>query len=123
MSIIVCWLGLNFMIIFGFEVKLRNFVSLSFADILSIVMVNATFAFFTVYATVNTRRFLQEKYQIDSNISNHQTENILLSVFCLPLTVAQMGRHTASYDQYNGVCCNETGIPKADGNQDGLMIG
>mmetsp|Transcript_42060 Transcript_42060/g.101141 ORF Transcript_42060/g.101141 Transcript_42060/m.101141 type:complete len:311 (-) Transcript_42060:1550-2482(-) len=114
------WLGLNSMIIYGLEWKLQNFLFLSAADIFSLVLVNGTFIVFTIYATANTRTFLQEKYQIDrqNTIAQLRRENIILSTFCLPLVIAQMGRHTASYDEYDGVCLSDTGIPKEDADDD-----
>jgi Cys-rich protein (TIGR01571 family) len=116
--VIFFWLGLNSLIVYGFELKLHHFLYLSAADIFSLVIVNATFIFFTIYSTIKTRAFLQEKFQIDRQSTEAQLrrENVILSTLCLPLTIAQMGRHTASYDRYEGVCCNENGIPKEENN-------
>mmetsp|Transcript_26314 Transcript_26314/g.77814 ORF Transcript_26314/g.77814 Transcript_26314/m.77814 type:complete len:186 (+) Transcript_26314:572-1129(+) len=40
-------------------------------------------------------------------------EDICRAVFCGCCTVAQMGRHTADYETYRGVCCSSTGLPPA----------
>lgn len=109
-SIIFFWLAMNVAIIFGFEYKLHNFVHLSSADIASLILVNGLMMFFTVYATMNTRYNLREEYHIGAGRLGSRTEDFAISAFCLPLSIAQMGRHTASYEEHRGVCCHETGI-------------
>ena len=109
LSMLFVWVGLNAIIISGFEFKLHSYVSLSAGDILSIILVNASLLAFTIYATVNTRRYLMERYQIPVGRFGSHTET-LLSAMLFPLSIAQMGRHTVAYDNHEGVCCHATGI-------------
>jgi Cys-rich protein (TIGR01571 family) len=109
-TVLVFWAFLNTIIISGFEYKLKNFVRLSPADIVSLALVNALMIFFAINATVNTRTFLREKYRIGEDKNKSRIRDILLAVFCMPLSIAQMGRHTTSYEDYEGACCNYTGI-------------
>lgn len=110
-SIIIFWIVMNCAIISGFEVKLHNYVHLSTADIASLVLVNGSMIVFVVYAAMNTRHQLREDYNIGSESPRDRAVDFASTVFCLPLSIAQMGRHTAKYDEHSGVCCNETGIP------------
>lgn len=120
-TVIVFWVCLNAMIISGFEYKLHNYVSPSPADIVSLVLVNGFMVFFAIYATANTRTFLREKYHIDEDINGSRTRDILETIFFLPLTISQMGRHTTSYEEYEGSCCNDTGIAQPR-NSAGVMM-
>ncbi|KAG7352040.1 PLAC8 family domain containing protein [Nitzschia inconspicua] len=109
-SVLVFWACLNTMIISGFEYKLHNYVSPSPADIISLVLVNGGLIFFAVNATVNTRAFLREKYRIGDDEKKSRARDIVSAIFCMPLSIAQMGRHTTSYTDYQGACCNDTGL-------------
>jgi Cys-rich protein (TIGR01571 family) len=116
-SIVAFWATMNVAIISGFEYKLHSFVHLSSADIASLILVNGLMILFTVYATVNTRHNVREEFHIGPGRLASRTDDLVSSVCCLPLVVAQMGRHTASYEDYNGVCCNEMGIPDEHDDQ------
>lgn len=37
-------------------------------------------------------------------------EDTILSLFCTPCVLAQMGRHTADYDTYAARACTKTGL-------------
>ena len=64
---------------------------------------------FIIYATINTKASIMERYYIPVGRLGERMETLQSAIF-FPLTIAQMGRHTASYDDYEGVCCNATGI-------------
>jgi len=113
-SILCFWAGLNLTIVSGFEYKLHSFVSVSAADFLSIILVNASMTVFTIYTTINTRDSLMERYQIPVGRLGSRIETIK-SIILFPLTIAQMGRHTTSYEHYEGVWCNATGIVEHQG--------
>jgi Cys-rich protein (TIGR01571 family) len=109
-TVLVFWACMNTLIISGFEYKLHNFVSLSPADIISLVLVNGGMILFAINATVNTRTFLREKYGIQEDNKQSKIRDFVSAIFCLPLSIAQMGRHTTSYEEYEGACCNDTGL-------------
>lgn len=113
-SILCFWIFLNLTIASGFEFKLHSYVSLSAGDILSIILVNASMLAFTIYATINTRASLMERYHIPFGRLGSRIET-LQSAILFPLTIAQMGRHTTSYDDYDSVWCNATGIVEQQG--------
>jgi hypothetical protein len=117
---VVFWIALNTLIISGFEYKLHSYVSLSVGDIISIILLNSCMAAFAVYATVNTRSFLRDKYYIGDDTRLSKAKDAISAIFCLPLTVAQMGRHTTSYEEYDGAYCNNTGVG-ARRNRDGIV--
>ena len=90
-------------------------------------MVNFSLLAFTIYATINTRNYIMDRYQIPVSERCSRIDQILhqygvsidgadrrietvLSAIFFPLTIAQMGRHTAPYEVYEGVCCHRTGI-------------
>jgi len=113
-SILCFWVFLNLTIAFGFKLKLHSYVSLSAEDILSIILVNASMLAFTIYATINTRTSLMERYHIPFGRLGSRIETVQ-SAILFPLTIAQMGRHTTSYDDYESVWCNATGIVEQQG--------
>lgn len=120
-TVLVFWVFLNTLIISGLEYKLHAFVRLSPADITSLVLVNGGLIFFAVKATLNTRKFLREKYRIEEDKKQIQARDIASAVFCMPLSIAQMGRHTTSYADYEGACCSDTGLAQPQPS-DGVMV-
>jgi hypothetical protein len=62
-----------------------------------------------VYLTAKVRRLVRQEYNIEENDCLGYHDEIL-SFFCTPLVVAQMGRHTADYDTYVGAYCTKTGL-------------
>ena len=60
-----------------------------------------------------TRRSIRDAYEIPESFDADCLgwEDQLLSVFCTPCTVSQMGRHTADYNTYRASCWSETGLP------------
>ena len=113
-SILCFWAGLNLTIVSGLEFKLHSYVTVSAADFLSIILVNASMIAFTIKATINTRDSLMERYQIPIGRLGSRNETIK-SIILFPLTIAQMGRHTTSYEHYEGVWCNATGFVEHQG--------
>jgi len=62
-----------------------------------------------VYMTAKVRRIIRQEYNIDHyNCLGLQDE--VLALCFAPFVVAQMGRHTADYDTYVGMCCIRTGL-------------
>lgn len=109
LSMLFFWAALNTIILSGLEMKASKFLVVSAADKFSLFLVNASLLAFTIYATINTRNYIMERYRIPvSGVGSH-LETILAAVF-FPVSIAQMGRHTANYDVYEGVCCHPTGI-------------
>jgi hypothetical protein len=113
-SILCFWAGLNLTIVSGLELKIHSYVSVSAADFFSIILVNASMIAFTIYAIINTRDSLMERYQIPIGRLGSRNETIK-SIILFPLTIAQMGRHTTSYEHYEGVWCNATGFVEHQG--------
>ncbi len=58
---------------------------------------------------IRTRRRIRYDYNIPVNRFG---EDILLSFFCLPCVISQMGQHTADYDTYVANCCSNTGFSR-----------
>ena len=85
-------------------------MELSVADMGSLAFVNVSYVLFVVYLTSATRGSLREKYYIRES-RFHDLEDCCCATFCLPCAVCQMARHTGNYDEYEGVCCNDTGLP------------
>ena len=91
-------------------------MELTVADQGALAFVNIAYLLFVVYVTSATRGSLREKYYIRES-RFHDLEDCCCATFCLPCSVCQMARHTADYDEYEGVCCNDTGLPDAYGSQ------
>ncbi|VEU36599.1 unnamed protein product [Pseudo-nitzschia multistriata] len=116
LSMLSLWAGLNVTILFGFELKLHAYLALSAADFCSIILVNLSMLAFTIYATVNTRNYIVQKFEIPAGKYGSLAETILSAVF-FPLSIAQMGRHTVCYDSNEGVWCDPTRIFRQDSNE------
>lgn len=127
LSMIFVWVGLNITILSGLEIKNHVYLSISLADKFSLFLVNFSILAFTVYATINTRNYIMERYRIPVNEQCSRIDSVLqrygvpinragsrietiFSAIFFPLTIAQMGRHTAPYEAYEGVCCHPTGV-------------
>jgi len=61
-------------------------------------------------AVMKTRSYIRRKYSIPES-ECHGCEDCCCAFFCLPLTICQMARHTADYETYRAVPCNESGLP------------
>jgi Cys-rich protein (TIGR01571 family) len=111
-TIVSFWLFLNVVVLVGMNAKRLNGVDVSSADLTALVMVNLAMLCYLVYTTMATRGSIREKYLIRENRFCDMEDGIH-AAFCLPCTICQMGRHTASYEDHDGVCCNDTGLPKS----------
>jgi Cys-rich protein (TIGR01571 family) len=110
LTIIVFWVFLNTVVLLGFNYKWATHVALSAADAAALLVVNISMLAYVMYATAATRGSLREKYLIREH-RFIDLEDCLCGTFCMPCTICQMGRHTASFGDHEGVCCNATGIP------------
>jgi len=86
LSILSVWAGLNITILFGFEMKLHGYLSLTVSDIFSIILVNVSLLVFTIYATVKTRNYVVRKYEIPAGRLGSLTETIFSAVF-FPISI------------------------------------
>ena len=115
-SIIGMWVFMNFIVISGWWAKLSGNVALSFADIASVVIVNLALFVYTVEATARTRASVRKYSGIEEKpifIGNKKFENgqdYLLATFAMPLTIAQLGRHTVSYEDQEAYICTRHGL-------------
>jgi len=123
LAMLFVWAGLNVTILSALEFK----VAISLADLLSFFLVNVSTMAFTIYATINTRNYMMERYHIPVSgmadyINNkmerynipvgrmgNYIETCLAAVF-FPISIAQMGRHTGSYESHEALCCHPSGI-------------
>lgn len=74
------------------------------------LLVVISFGVFLIYIITKTRGHIRMKYRIPE-AGCHGCEDCCCAFWCTCCTVAQMGRHTADYDTYAGLCCSETGQP------------
>lgn len=109
-SILCFWVFVNLALFSAYNFKWSQGMELSVADIGALVFVNVSYVLFVVYLASATRGSLREKYYIRES-RFHDLEDCCCATFCLPCTVCQMARHTADYEDYEGVCCNDTGLP------------
>jgi Cys-rich protein (TIGR01571 family) len=109
-TIISFWLFLNGVVFVGINVKRLTGFVVSSADLTALVIVNLFMLCYVVYTTMATRVSLREKYLIREN-RFCDMEDSMYAACCLPCAISQMGRHTASYEDHAGVCCNDTGLP------------
>jgi hypothetical protein len=114
LSMLFVWAGLNVTILSGIEIKTTRYLAVSAADTFSLFLVNVSLLIFTIYATINTRNYIMQRYQIPVSRVGSHIEAFLAAIF-FPVSIAQMGRHTASYDIHQAVCCHATGIVDATG--------
>ena len=106
------WIFLNTVILFGIGIKLLTHAGISGADLVSLVLVNLIMLCYTVYAVTNTRRSVREKYQIVESHRFPDVEDFLCATCCMPCTIGQMGRQSATYDEYEAACCTANGLRK-----------
>ncbi len=109
LSMLFFWATLNIIILSGLEMKTSRFLVVSAADKFSLFLVNASLLAFTIYATVNTRNYIMQRYRIPVSRVGIHVETILAALF-FPVSIAQMGRHTANYDVYEAMFCHPTGV-------------
>ena len=69
-----------------------------------------TFSLFSCFVIANTRQYIRRKYHIPEGDCKG-CEDCCCAFCCTCCAVAQMARHTADYETYDGLCCSETGLP------------
>jgi Cys-rich protein (TIGR01571 family) len=109
-TILCFWVFLNIVVLLGLFVKLSTNVGVEPGDVAALVVVNVAMLAYVVYAAAATRGSIREKYLI-REYKFIDLEDCLCATFCLPCTICQMGRHTASFGDHEGVCWNDTGLP------------
>lgn len=109
-SLVTVWGLTNVGLFVACNLKWSHGLELSVADIVAIALMNGVMIAFLVFVTQSTRNSLREKFMIREERCS-DLEDICLSLACLPCTVGQMARHTANYDEYEAVCCSNTGLP------------
>jgi hypothetical protein len=117
-AIMSMWAVMNGVVLHQLSVKVSSGAVLSFFDCTAFVVVNAALIAYNVYATANTRANIREYSGIDEKpiaIGNRKFatgQDYLLAAFAMPLAIAQIGRHTASYDNYQASFCTHHGLSK-----------
>lgn len=103
-----CYALLNLLLLVAMLWSPRVVVSIFAATIFGLTNAPALFAF--IYVVVQTRRSIRAAEQIPEERCEG-CEDLLISVWCTPCTVAQMMRQTADYDTYRAVWFSESGLP------------
>jgi Cys-rich protein (TIGR01571 family) len=75
-----------------------------------LVVIQVPILFYFVFQVFRTRKRIRKTYHIPET-SCEGCEDLLVSVWCTPLALAQMGRHTADYEKYRAFWCSDTGLP------------
>lgn len=111
--VVVFWTIMNLAVFGAFNYKWSRGMELSDADWASLFVVNAAGIMFTIYAVASTRASVREKYLIrESRFLD--LEDCCCATLCMPCTICQMSRHTASYNDHDGICCNAIGYRVTD---------
>jgi Cys-rich protein (TIGR01571 family) len=106
--VVIFWTTINLAVFGAFNYKWSRGMELSAADWTSLAVVNTAGVLFTIYAVASTRASVREKYLIrESRFLD--LEDCCCATFCMPCTICQMSRHTASYNDHEGICCNARG--------------
>jgi len=117
-SILSMWVIMNYVIIDQLSSKMATGAVLSFFDIFSLFVLNGGLFAYNVYAAANCRASIREYSGIDEKplyVGSRKFttgQDYLLAIFAMPLTIAQMGRHTASYDNFEGSFCSHHGLSR-----------
>ncbi len=104
-TLVVCWLSANILAAVSFQYRYMLGV-LGTIEIFAMVMINMFMFTFSVFATGNTRSYLRQVY----NIQDVPGTDYLLAAVYMPLTIAQMLRHTADYNQLEAYMFTATGL-------------
>jgi len=108
------WTTLNILLVYYVFIHwaLVNEVPKSVAIFTIASLANIFFLLYAIYLATIVRHYIRKKYHIHGKgIAQEDYGDFCLSVFCLSLNVAQMGRMTANYTLYRDVCCSSTGLP------------
>lgn len=109
--IVLFWVAMNCMAMFVIAVKYSRGIDPNLSDIMTLVFINVAMVLYGFYAVANTRLSIRAKYRIPEQRCAGR-EDYVCSVFCLPCTICQMGRHTSDYDAYDAECCSATGLAR-----------
>jgi len=74
-------------------------------------LLNAPTMFAFCHVVVRTRRSIREHQRIPEDRRLEGCEDLFVSVWFTPCTIAQMMRQTADYDTYRAVWFSESGLP------------
>lgn len=117
-SILLMWVVTNAVVINQLTTKAATGAMLSFFDTFSLVVVNGGLFAYTAYATANCRASIREYSGIDEKplyVGSRKFirgQDYLLATFAMPFAIAQMGRHTASYNDFEGSFCSKHGLSR-----------
>eukprot|EP00980_Cylindrotheca_fusiformis_P014723 scaffold4009_cov124-Cylindrotheca_fusiformis.AAC.3 len=117
-AIMSMWAVMNVVVLHQMSEKAATGATLSFFDYVAFAVVNAALVAYNVYATANTRASIREYSGIEERpiwIGNRKFptgQDFLLATFGMPLVIAQLGRHTASYDNFEASFCTHHGLSK-----------
>lgn len=108
-SVVVFWFGMNLLVYGAYNYKWSQNTPLSVADMFAIFLVNGAYLLFAIYATASTRASLRDKYMIREHRC-FDLEDCCCATFCMPCTICQMSRHTASYEHVGAACFTPNGL-------------
>jgi hypothetical protein len=113
------WTILNAFVIREMSSKVASGAALNVFDFTAISIINIAMIAYNIYATASTRANIREYSGIGEErtiaVGNRkfaQGQDYLLSIFAMPFTIAQMGRHTASYENFEASFCTHHGLSK-----------
>lgn len=108
LAMVVFWFVLNAVGIYYLLVQwVRGWLDLN--DAIPIISFNVFMYLLTVIVVTNTRKQVREKCEISDDCPG---EDLCKTITFMPCTIAQMGRHTADYENFPGYCCSKTGLPE-----------
>ena len=84
----------------------QGLVSIPFIFLL--LVTNIVFGGFSIVVCGNTRRSIRKRKKIPRGF---ELSDYFLSFFYMRLVIAQLGRHTANYDEVDACICSPTGLP------------
>jgi len=99
---------LAFLMYRGFHLHLKGMLWFFIGSSALVFAVDLFFFVYFIRMLAKTRRQIREEY----NIHGTRSLDFLVSLFCAPCAIAQMGRHTADYDTYIAAFCTSTGLPE-----------
>ncbi len=108
--IILLFHGVLFFLMYrAFHLHLKNQLWVFIYSSIPILIADLILFGYFIHLTAKVRRLVRQEYNIEENECLGYGDEIL-SCFCAPFVVAQMGRHTADYDTYVGTFCTKTGL-------------
>lgn len=74
-----------------------------------ILGINVCFMLYSLCTITRARTSIKDKYAIPNGVCG-DVEDCCCAMLCQPCAICQMGRHTADFDTFRGVCCSSTGL-------------